>query len=226
MVGIVGEIKFNYEEIMFESIQVGDGIQQSGYGDFDSDGLCHGWWNWDRFDQNTQSVERMSVLYDHGKQKEARFDLDVSKKNWSTYFIGKKVIDDHQTISEVGFPVKLGLWRGYTTGRLCYVEMHYGYLPVKSELCNWKFKFENEKWYFRQSFLNENNGQPLWETVECEESDLPPENCWDDNWNPSKKLQESANNSWGNTMFTKPEEDEEEISLSLFPSFPVSKPTP
>jgi hypothetical protein len=108
--------------------------------------------------------------------------------------------------------------------------MHYGYLPITARLCDWKFKFENEKWYYKQSFIDESddkdNGKQCWETIECEESDLPPENCWDDTWKPSEKLQESANNSWGNTMFTKPEEDEEEIRLSLFPSFPVSKPTP
>jgi hypothetical protein len=190
---------------MIESIQVGDGIQQSGYGDFDSDGLCHGLWNWDRFDQNTQSVERMSVLYEHGKQKEARFDLDVSKKNWSTYFIGKKVIDDHQAISEVGYPVKLGLWRGYTAGRLCYVEMHYGYLPIKSELCNWKFRFENEKWYFRQSFSDERSGLSNWATVECEESDLPPEDFWGDDWKPSKNLMKKV-------RFEKVEKNDSNIS--------------
>lgn len=173
---------------MIESIQVGDGIQNTGYGDFDLKGNQHGWWTWEKFDHNTQSVNRMCVLYESGKQKEARFDLDASKKNWSTYFIGKKVIDDNQIISEVGFPVKLGLWRGYTAGRLCYVEMHYGYLPVKSELCNWKFKFENEKWWFRQSFLNENDGSSIWESVNCEEADLPPENFWYDDWSPSREL--------------------------------------
>lgn len=173
---------------MIESIQVGDGIQQSGYGDFDSDGRCHGWWNWDKFDQNTQSVERMSVLYENGKQKEARFDLDVSKENLSLYFVGKKVIDDHQVISEVGYPVRLGLWRGYTAGRLCYVEMHYGYLPVKSELCNWKFKFENEKWYFKQLLNDERSGLPSWVTIGCKESDLPPEDFWGDDWKPNKEL--------------------------------------
>ena len=172
----------------FESIQVGDGIQQSGYGDFDSDGRCHGWWNWDKFDQNTQSVERMSVLYENGKQKEARFDLDVSKKNWSTYFIGKKVIDDHQVISEVGYPVRLGLWRGYQFERLFVIEMNYDYRPFSLKLCNWKFKFENEKWYFRQSFTDERSGLSNWATVECEESDLPPEDFWGDDWKPNKEL--------------------------------------
>ena len=171
----------------FESIQVGDGIQQSGYGDFDSDGRCHGWWNWDKFDQNTQSVERMSVLYENGKQKEARFDLDVSKKNLSLYFVGKKVIDDHQAIFEVGYPVRLGLWRGYSLGRLCYIDMHNGYTPLEVSL-DFRFKFENEKWYLKLWFLDKDSGGRVLQTVECEESDLPPENCWDDSWKPSKKL--------------------------------------